>query len=60
MIGWIVEKISKSGWRMKWRRLRTLTTPASVMSPRSSRGERRRHRDGRVGAGRTAVRAGSA
>ena len=26
MIGWIVEKISSCGWRMKWRRLRPVTT----------------------------------
>ena len=57
MIGWIVEKISRSGWRTKWRRLRTLTTRASVTSPRRLRGERRRHRDGRFGAVGRATRA---
>ena len=30
MTGWMVEKISRSGWRMKWRRLRPVTTTASV------------------------------
>src|SRR5437588_8984310 len=34
MIGWIVEKISSWGWRMKWRRLRPVTTPASVTAER--------------------------
>ena len=57
MIGWIVEKISRSGWRTKWRRLRTLTTRASVTSPRRLRGERRRHCDGRFGAVGRATRA---
>ena len=39
MIGWIVEKISSCGWRMKWRRLRAVTTQASVTAERSvSRG----------------------
>jgi hypothetical protein len=60
MIGWIVEKISRSGWRTKWRRLRTLTTCASVMSARNSRGDRRRHRDDGVTVGRGPGRPGAA
>ena len=60
MIGWIVEKMSRSGWRTKWRRLRPLTTRASVTSWRSSRGERRRHHGGCFGVGRAAARARSA
>src|SRR4026208_360515 len=31
MIGWIVEKMSRSGWRQKWRRFRPVTTAVSVM-----------------------------
>ena len=31
MIGWIVEKTSRSGWRQKWRRFRIVTTAVSVM-----------------------------
>ena len=30
MIGWIVEKTSRSGWRQKWRRFRIVTTAVSV------------------------------
>src|SRR3954453_24202221 len=60
MIGWIVENTSRSGWRTKRRRLRTVTTRASVTSPRSSRGVRRLRRGGGVGAGRTAGLAGAA
>jgi hypothetical protein len=57
MIGWIVEKTRRSGWRTKWRRLRTLTTRASVISARSFCGERRRHRDGAAGRSAAAARA---
>jgi hypothetical protein len=38
MIGWIVEKISNWGWRTKWRRLRPVTTRASVSAERSAAG----------------------
>ena len=41
MIGWMVEKISNWGWRMKWRRLRPLTTAASVTAERNSDNEGR-------------------
>ena len=48
MIGWIVEKTSRSGWRQKWRRFRIVTTALSVTlvsAPRSDgacgRGSRR-------------------
>jgi hypothetical protein len=41
MIGWIVEKISNWGWRMKWRRLRPVTTSASAPADRSARSEGR-------------------
>ena len=60
MIGWIVENTSRSGWRTKCRRLRTLTTRASVKSARSSAGERRRHGGERFVAWRRAVGARAA
>lgn len=41
MIGWTVEKTSSCGWRMKWRKLRPVTTLASVMAARSSASEGR-------------------
>src|SRR5262245_30630794 len=47
LIGWIVEKTSRSGWRMKWRRLRVLTTRASVSAARILPGDSRRHQGGR-------------
>ena len=53
MIGWIVEKISSWGWRMKWRRLRPVTTRASLPADRSVR------REGRCSA-RTSSRGASA
>jgi len=51
---------SRSGWQTKWRRLRPLTTAVSVMSARSSRGDRRRHCAIRLAAGRTTGGAGAA
>ena len=68
MIGWIVEKTSRSGWRMKWRRLRARdharvrdrrhgSSPARVAAPRrrAGRGSRRPG----VGRGRRRGRRGS-
>src|ERR1700755_2839105 len=54
MTGWIVEKISRSGWRQKWRRFRPVTTEVSVRlvsAPRNVGGGRRRGGRGRLGGG---------
>src|SRR5262245_18880589 len=52
MTGWMVEKVSRSGWRMKWRRLRPVTTAASVIAERAAGGDgSRSHRTGLRGAG---------
>ena len=48
----MVEKTSRSGWRMKCRRLRPVTTAVSVMAERTARGGGRRSRStGLRGAG---------
>ena len=39
MIGWIVEKMSRSGWRQKWRRFRIVTTAMSVTLDSASRSD---------------------
>src|SRR5438874_2189529 len=44
MIGWMVEKMRSCGWRMKWRRLRAVTTTASVAAERTAFGEGARSR----------------
>ena len=54
MIGWMVEKISSCGWRMKWRRLRPVTTLASV-TPSAAPAAR----DGADGTNRRAQRSGA-
>src|SRR5919199_1365719 len=48
MIGWIVEKMRSCGWRMKWRRLRPVTTLVSTSVERRSAEAELAHVDARV------------